>query len=173
MVRSKKDARFFGKPNRYLSFLEHDLATASQEELNRSLPKVSVVFHLAAAGVTNLSCDSKDLTAVNVLGTQKLLAAARDNGVQRFIYIGSCFEYGSGESLDESQELRPLSLYAKTKAEASRTVLLSSLLFDLGTVVFRKNAGVQWSFYARIRKHEIGGRYYGRTSASAFVILMN
>ena len=137
LVRSKKDARFFGKPNRYLSFLEHDLATASQEELNRSLPKVSVVFHLAAAGVTNLSCDSKDLTAVNVLGTQKLLAAARDNGVQRFIYIGSCFEYGSGESLDESQELRPLSLYAKTKAEASRTVLLSSLLFDLGTVVLR------------------------------------
>ncbi len=137
LIRSRKDIRFFGKPNRYLSFLKHDLATVSQEELSRSFPKVSVVFHLAAAGVTNLSADLKDLTAVNVLGTQKLLAAARDNGVRRFIYIGSCFEYGSGENLDESQEPRPLSLYAQTKAEASRTVLSSSLLFELGAVVLR------------------------------------
>lgn len=137
LIRSKRDARFFGKPNRYLSLLKHDLSTASQEELSRAFPKVSVVVHLAAAGVTDLSCDFRDLTAVNVSGTQKLLEAARDNGVRRFIHIGSCFEYGSGESLDEGQELRPLSLYAQTKAEASRIVLSSSLLFEWGTAVLR------------------------------------
>ncbi len=137
MTRSSNHACSFPKARSIPSPVVVDLATVSQEQLRRLLPEVDVVFHMAAGGVTDLSPDLNNLKAVNVSGTEKMLLAARDSGVRRFVYLGSCFEYGEGSNLSEDQELHPISHYAKTKAEASQAVVEASPFFEQGSVVLR------------------------------------
>jgi len=114
-----------------------DLGTAPQKLISKQMPRVEVIVHIAAAGVTNRNLDYERLKTVNVHGTSKLLKAAQENGVRRFIHIGSCFEYGSGLDLKETAELNPLSDYAKTKVEATSLVLDQSKLFERGASVLR------------------------------------
>ena len=137
LARSTRDRNPFLEPGSHLSLLTLDLAKASQEELNRLVPEVDVVFHAAAGGVTDPCLDRGSLSAINVAGTEKLIRAARDNGARRFVHIGSCFEYGDGAQIDEGSPLRPRSAYASTKVEASKAVLAASRFFEFGSVVLR------------------------------------
>ena len=56
---------------------------------------------------------------INVRGTQKVFEAARAAGITRLIHLSSAAVYGSGEHLNETAPLNPLSnfLYAQHKAE--------------------------------------------------------
>jgi UDP-glucose-4-epimerase GalE len=58
----------------------------------------------------------------NVDGTVRLLDAARRAGVGQFVFSSSCSVYGTPESVpvDESQAIRPESVYAETKAIVER-----------------------------------------------------
>lgn len=137
LARSASETAPFVDAGGQLSLLTLDLAEASQEELNRLFPEVDVVFHTAAGGVTDPCLDPSSLSAINVAGTEKVIRAARDNGVRRFVHIGSCFEYGDGAQIDEESPLRPRSAYASTKVEASKAVLAASRFFEFGSVVLR------------------------------------
>jgi nucleoside-diphosphate-sugar epimerase len=84
----------------------------------RSLRGVEVVFHVGAAGVRPAGNQDDLVLEANVLGTQRLLAAALDAGVERVVYCGSCFEYGEGTQLVEDAPPRPRTAYAASKAAA-------------------------------------------------------
>ena len=58
----------------------------------------------------------------NVDGTVRLLDVAA--GVERFVFSSSCSVYGNPESVpvDESQPIRPESVYAETKAIVERVL---------------------------------------------------
>jgi len=94
---------------------------------DRRFADVSVVHHLAAAGVDPRAGSAESVLEANVQGTWRLVELARANTVQRFVYCGSCFEYGSGSRVREDAPLRPRSVYAASKsagwlvAEAART----------------------------------------------------
>ena len=120
-----------------ITILNCDLSVASPESISSLCPEVDVIFHLAAAGVHDLGTESTRMRAVNVQGTKSLLEASRDNGVPRFIHVGSCFEYGGGSDLNEESSLRPKSVYALTKMEASEAVLLNSKEFGYDATVLR------------------------------------
>ena len=77
---------------------------------------VRVIHHLAAAGVDPRGSDPAALVEANVLGTLRLLELARKLDVDRFVYAGSCFEYGSGSRVAEDAPLQPRSAYAATKS---------------------------------------------------------
>lgn len=79
--------------------------------------------------------------AINIAGTERLLAAARAAGVRRFVHIGTeaaLFDGGDLVDVDESHPLpaRHRFLYSETKAEAERRVLAANGP-DLHTVSLR------------------------------------
>jgi nucleoside-diphosphate-sugar epimerase len=93
------------------------------------LSSVDAVVDLA--GISNdPSCALEpDLTrSVNLGGTKRLAAAARERGVRRYVYSSSCSVYGHGQAtgLSETSERHPVSLYARVKADAE------DFLFDVG-----------------------------------------
>lgn len=76
---------------------------------------VDLVFHLAAAGVRP---GQRTATVVeeNVLGTLAALELAAGGGARKFVYCGSCFEYGPGERHREDALPRPTSEYGAAKS---------------------------------------------------------
>lgn len=93
------------------------------------LRSVDAVVDLS--GISNdPSCELEpELTrSVNVDGAKRLAVAAKESGVRRYVFSSSCSVYGHGEGLglNEASTRRPVSLYARTKADAE------DFLFGLG-----------------------------------------
>src|SRR5690625_526907 len=79
---------------------------------------VDFVLHQAAlSSVPRSLADPLTTNAVNITGQLNMLVAARDAGVERFIYAASSSTYGDHPALPkvEDQIGRPLSPYAVTK----------------------------------------------------------
>jgi len=81
---------------------------------------VDAVVHFAAESHVDRSIlDGSEFVKTNVLGTQCLLDAARQAGVQRFLHVSTDEVYGSaqdGEKFREDSMLAPNSPYAASKA---------------------------------------------------------
>ncbi len=103
-----------------------DLGDAAS--LRRAVTGVDVVFHSAARvderGTRDQFWDE------NVRGTQRLLAAAREAGASRFVFISSpsaLMDRDGGDQVDVDESVpyprRYLNLYSETKAAAERAVL--------------------------------------------------
>jgi GDP-4-dehydro-6-deoxy-D-mannose reductase len=89
--------------------------------------KPEVVYHLAARSSVAASWkDPISFLRTNVEGTQHVLDAARAQGVQRVLVIGSSEEYGRIESekpVNEDTPLRPFNPYGVSKVAASYLAL--------------------------------------------------
>ena len=90
------------------------------------LRSVDAVVDLS--GISNdPSCElDPDLTrSVNVDGAKRLAVAAREQGVKRYVFSSSCSVYGHGDGLGlvETSQRRPVSLYARAKAEVEDFLL--------------------------------------------------
>jgi nucleoside-diphosphate-sugar epimerase len=91
---------------------------------------IDAVFHGAAitAGRERERTDAERVITVNLVGTLRVLEAARDHGIRRFVYPSSLLIYG--DSLHDREEVEegatppfPDSLYAVTKYAGERMVL--------------------------------------------------
>lgn len=107
------------------------------------LPGIDAVVHLAAVvGEPACALNEPDTVAINQDAAIRTLDQAEACGVGRFIFLSTCSNYGvsSADTLaDEESELRPLSLYARTKVEVERACLahrghMAVTVFRLGTV---------------------------------------
>jgi nucleoside-diphosphate-sugar epimerase len=90
------------------------------------LTSVDAVVDLS--GISNdPSCElDPDLTrSVNVDGARRLAGIAREQGVRRYVFSSSCSVYGHGDGpgLAEASPRRPVSLYARAKAEVEDFLL--------------------------------------------------
>ena len=115
-----------------------DLRNASEVNKLFRQHKFSAVFHVAASGVSAESENMADLIEVNTLATAALGRAALLNGVERFVYVGSGFEYRpQAAAIAESTPLGAPNLYGASKAAG--WMLLDSLcrLEGLPLVTFR------------------------------------
>lgn len=105
-------------------FVALDLATASPAELARLTANVDAVWHGAA--LSSPWGRLADFTAANVTATERLLQAAGQSGVPRFIHVSTpalYFDYS--HRLDVIESFKPLAYanaYARTKAEAEQRV---------------------------------------------------
>jgi len=91
-------------------------------DLEARMEGAEAVFHFAAESHVDRSIDSAEVfIRTNVLGTQRLLEAARRRRVSRFVLVSTDEVYGAlgaaGEC-DEDAALRPNSPYAASKAAA-------------------------------------------------------
>jgi nucleoside-diphosphate-sugar epimerase len=96
--------------------IEGDVRDA--ETCARACHNVRYVFHQAALGSVPRSIEDPATTIdVNVTGTARIFAAARDAGAARVVYASSSSVYGDSDRLPkrEGEEGRPLSPYALSK----------------------------------------------------------
>jgi nucleoside-diphosphate-sugar epimerase len=78
------------------------------------------VMHLAAISNDPMAdLDPMITEKVNLKGSVHLARIAKEAGVPRFLFAGSCSIYGKGEhlDLDENAPLHPLTAYAKSKID--------------------------------------------------------
>jgi len=99
------------------------------------------IMHLAAISNDPMGALNTRITFdVNRDGSVRLAKVAKEAGVARYLFAGSCSVYGKGEKLDldENDLLNPLTAYAQSKIETEKAV--SALADDGFTPVFLRNA---------------------------------
>jgi nucleoside-diphosphate-sugar epimerase len=118
--------------------VEADLRTA---DLGPLLDGVDVVFHLAAQPGVRLSWSDGFATYVehNVLATQRLLEAAKDVRIDRFVYASSSSVYGNTPTYPTTEDdlPRPHSPYGVTKLAAEHLCGLYAASFGVPAVSLR------------------------------------
>lgn len=119
-------------------FLEGDIR--SRETCREACDGVEFVFHQAAlASVPRSMENPEDSTAVNVMGTVHVLAAARERGVRRVVAASSSSVYGDTPTLPKHEEmpLAPRSPYAASKLAGEQFARVFALTMGLETVSLR------------------------------------
>lgn len=117
-------------------FIEDDISNITEE----TLEGIDVVFHLAAIARTQWCIDYPEMAhAVNATGTLKVLEAARQAGVKRFIHSSSCIVY------------IPTTPYYVSKLAAEEYVRIYHDLYDLNTIALRYS-----NVYGSLRQSEKG-----------------
>src|SRR5690242_20692359 len=110
------------------------------EAVRAAMDGVDVVFHQAAMASVPESLAAPAMTLdVNVVGTQNVLLAARDHGVQRVVFASSCALYGERPELPSHEALlpNPLSPYAVHKLTGEGLCGVFTRAFGLETVALR------------------------------------
>lgn len=117
--------------------LHKDFRNLSLKELEGH----DAVMHLAAISNDPMGDLNPQLTYdVNLYGSVNLAKKAKEAGVGRFLFSGSCSVYGKGDKLDleETDPVNPLTAYAKSKIETEKEV--SQLADEHFTPVFLRNS---------------------------------
>lgn len=137
------DSLFYGKTslkefqaNQNFELIEGDVTDIRQ--LVRATDGASAVIHLAGlVGDPACALDENYTLHSNVIVTKMLKEVALSAGVQRFIFASSCSVYGANdEVVDETSDLNPVSLYARTKI-ASEKELLASVSDEFFVTILR------------------------------------
>jgi UDP-glucose 4-epimerase len=122
------------------TFHHADITHSSvQEVFNRERP--DLVFHLAAqVSVTDSTKDPIKDGEINVIGTLRLLEAARRSGVDKFIYSstgGALYGDPAVTPCTEQTPIAPLSPYGLSKYLAEQYVELYRRLYHLNYTILR------------------------------------
>jgi nucleoside-diphosphate-sugar epimerase len=100
-------------------FVDADLRTA---DLDLLLEDVDVVYHQAGQPGVRLSWSDgfAEYDSINILATQRLLEAARERPLSRFVYASSSSVYGNAARYPTSEDdlPQPMSPYGVTKLAA-------------------------------------------------------
>ena len=107
----------------------------------RDLDGCDCIMHLAAISNDPMGALNAEITfEVNRDASIHLARIAKEAGVPRYLFAGSCSVYGQGEKLDldETDPLNPLTAYAQSKIETEKAV--SQLADDGFTPVFLRNS---------------------------------
>ncbi|MGZ8697971.1 MAG: NAD-dependent epimerase/dehydratase family protein [Gaiellaceae bacterium] len=100
------------------------------------------IIHLAALSNDPLGDFAPELTAeINYGATLSLARAAREAGVERFVFASSCSMYGTQDAetpVNEDAPLQPLTAYAESKVRSERE--LAPLASDGFSPIFMRNA---------------------------------
>lgn len=135
-LKERNLAALRGQPG--YSLIEADLLDL---DLGQLLAGVDVVFHQAAqAGVRASWGRSFEVyTHHNILTTQRLLEAAKDASLTKFVYASSSSVYGDAETFPTSETARPqpVSPYGVTKLAAEHLCSLYFRNFGIPTVSLR------------------------------------
>ena len=124
-----------------LRFVRGDVGDAALVEELFAEEGFGGVLHLAAESHVDRSIQGPAVfVRTNVLGTQVLLDAARQHGVQRFVQISTDEVYGAlgpDGAFSETSPLRPSSPYSASKAGADLLALAAHHTFGLPVCLTR------------------------------------
>jgi len=108
------------------------------DQVVSAMQDVDAVIHLGAiVGDPACALDEGLTTEINLMATRFIAEIAKGYGVRYFIFASTCSVYGaSNQILDEDSQIKPISLYARSKA-ASEKVLLKMANEDFAPVILR------------------------------------
>jgi dTDP-glucose 4,6-dehydratase len=121
--------------------VEADIGDGEAVERALAEHRVEVVVNFAAESHNSLAViDPGRFFRTNVIGTQVLLDAARQAGVERFHHISTCEVYGdlpldSDEAFTEESPYRPRTPYNASKAAADHAVRAYHLTYGLPVTI--------------------------------------
>jgi UDP-glucose 4-epimerase len=121
-----------------LDWIEGDIR--SKDDCLRACKGASVVFHQAALASVQRSIEAPaETTAVNLVGTVTVFAAAKEQGVRRVVSASSSSVYGNSPTLPkhEGMPTLPLSPYAASKLGVEQFARVWSESLGLETVCLR------------------------------------
>lgn len=101
---------------------------------------VNYVYHLAAKASVQASVDNPLPTiSTQVMGTANVLEAARNHGVEKFVYSSTSACYGNRNPIPNIETMRedPLNAYAIGKLSGEQLVKAYHGLYGMKTVAFR------------------------------------
>jgi len=103
-----------------------------------AMQDVDVVIHLGAiVGDPACALDEGLTTEINLMATRVIAEIAKGYGVRYFVFASTCSVYGvSDQVLTEESPIKPISLYARSKA-ASEKVLLKMAGDNFAPVILR------------------------------------
>ncbi len=123
------------------NLIEGDITSAADVQRAFEAVRPDTVVHLAAcAGVRPSIADPSLYAHVNVIGTQRLLDAAVQRGVNRFIVASSSSVYGNNAKVPfaETDDVsRPISPYAATKVATELICSTAAHLHNLDITALR------------------------------------
>ena len=123
---------------RNLEFIEDNILNADLPSL---VERVDVIIHEAAQpGVRSGWDDSFEIySRNNIEATQKLLYAAKDADIRKFVFASSSSVYGDAEEMPtrEDSPTRPLSPYGITKLTCEHLCRIYWKYFGVPTIVLR------------------------------------
>ena len=95
-------------------------------KLIEAMHGASAVVHLAGlVGDPACAVDESFTRHANVFATRLIKKAVPLLGVRRLVFASSCSVYGiNSAEVNETSEVNPVSLYARTKVESERELLL-------------------------------------------------
>ncbi len=113
----------------------------NSEMCRKALAGVDLVYHIAAA-MREANVPDSHFREVNVSATERLLEAAREEGVSRFVYCSTSGVVGPhhGRTTDEDSECRPKDIYQRTKLEAEKLALQFARQHDFPLSAVRPSA---------------------------------
>jgi nucleoside-diphosphate-sugar epimerase len=100
----------------------------NKRDLEVAMVNIDYVAHLASIVGDPACAVNPELTRdININGAKLTYDVANSFGVKKFIFASTCSNYGKmknpDEYVDESSELKPVSLYAETKVEFENFLL--------------------------------------------------
>lgn len=103
-----------------------------------AMQDVDAVIHLGAlVGDPACALDEGLTMEINLMATRVIAEIAKGYGVRYFIFASTCSVYGASDQvLDENSKIKPISLYARSKA-ASEKVLLKMADSQFAPVILR------------------------------------
>ncbi len=104
---------------------DHDLVKDVRDLSARDLEGHDAVCHLAAISNDPMGDLSPSIThSINYEASADLARLAKQAGVGRYLFSGSCSVYGQGTKLDleENDPLNPLTAYARSKIDTEQAV---------------------------------------------------
>jgi dTDP-glucose 4,6-dehydratase len=122
-------------------FVKGDICDRAAVDAVLTSNEIDTIVHFAAESHVDRSIlEAGVFVRTNVLGTQVMLDAAKDNGVERFVHISTDEVYGSlgtTGKFTEDTPLHPNSPYSASKAGSDMLALAYHHTFGLPVVVTR------------------------------------
>ncbi|MGA2059053.1 MAG: SDR family oxidoreductase [Thermoguttaceae bacterium] len=121
-----------------VKFVEGDVRDAAL--INRLAQGVEVIFHLAASVGNTRSIENPiDDSEINVIGTLRVLEAARHGGVRKVVFSSSAGIFGELKTLPirEDHPVEPDSPYGAGKLGAEKHCLVYAKLYPLECICLR------------------------------------